>query len=200
MLRLCLTVSVLFGRQIAAKEEYHEGIDFCGDYGCPQPIEMIQFNNYDEMEYLPVQWIVTEVNGMDIKSALATGLDKLQNYSWFLNAADTIVPVSAPWGLQGYLVNGTIQQKFGVFVVLVPELTSPPEPTDPTIKIGMSHIGWFYVRTFDTKVDDQQYEGRVIEFLNDLEKDKQSFDRSFFYLVFFNTNGLMEVAFNKIGE
>uniref|UniRef100_UPI00398F27F7 heme-binding protein 2-like n=1 Tax=Pristiophorus japonicus TaxID=55135 RepID=UPI00398F27F7 len=197
MLRLCLTVSVLFGRQIAAKEQYQKLNDLCGEYDCPQSIKVIQFNNYEEIEHLAIQGIETEVTGTDIKSALATGLDKLKNYSWFSNAADTIVPVCAPWGLQGYLVNGTIQQKFGVFVVLVPELTSPPEPTDQTVKIRMLDPGWLYVRAFDTKVDDQQYEGRVIEFFNDLEKDKQSFDRSTFYIAYYKTD-LTKMFFKNI--
>ncbi|XP_067840126.1 uncharacterized protein [Heptranchias perlo] len=39
------------------------------------------------MEYAAFQWIETEVNGTDMKTAVRTGLDKLLKYAHFSNAA-----------------------------------------------------------------------------------------------------------------
>ncbi|XP_067839806.1 heme-binding protein 1-like [Heptranchias perlo] len=200
MLRLCLTVSVLFGHQIAGKEVEQEMIDLCDDVFCIEPTEIIPYNNYELMEYAAFQWIETEVNGTDMKTAVRTGLDKLMKYAHFSNAADTIVPVSAPLGLTGFLVNGTLQQKFFITLTVPVQVVSPPEPTDQTVKIGTSPGGWYYVRVFDTKVYGQHYHELVMEFLNDLEQDKQSFDRRFFSISWFSTDGIMDIAVQRKEE
>ncbi|GCB76453.1 hypothetical protein scyTo_0018345, partial [Scyliorhinus torazame] len=112
----------------------------------------------------------------------------------------TIVPVSGPWGVYGYLENGKIQQRFRVFVLIVPEVINPPEPTDPTIKIITESPVWFYTRDFDKKVDEQQIEERVIQFQKDLKQDNQPFIGTYFSIVVFNTHGQMGIGFEKAGE
>ncbi|XP_067840054.1 uncharacterized protein [Heptranchias perlo] len=156
--------------------------------------------NYELMEYPAFQWIETEVNGTDMKTAVRTGLDKLMKYAHFSNAADTIIPVSAPLGLTGFLVNGTLQQKFKISLIVPVQVVSPPEPTDQTVKIGTSPGAWCYVRVLDTKVYGQHYYELVMEFLNDLEQDKQSFEKRFFVISWFNTDGLMDIAFQRNEE
>ncbi|GCB84030.1 hypothetical protein scyTo_0024838, partial [Scyliorhinus torazame] len=115
-------------------------------------------------------------------------------------SAGTIVPVDAPWGVYGYLENGKIQQKFRVFLEIVPGVINPPEPTDPTVKTVFTPPVWYYTRSFDKKVDEQQIEERVIQLLKDLEQDNQPFKGTYFVIAFFNIRGLMIVAFEKAGE
>ncbi|XP_078397474.1 heme-binding protein 2-like [Cetorhinus maximus] len=197
MLRLFLTVSVLFWQQLAAQDELQEVIDFCNESDCIEPAEVIQHMNYEEEEFLHFQWIGTMVHGMDLNSAIETGLDRLFNYSHFSNAAGTIVPISAPWVVSGYMENGTMGQALLISVTIVAEVINPPEPTDQTVQLGSMPADWCYIRTFDQKVDGQQYEGHVTEFQQDLEQDNRHFDPGFI-ISFYNTHGLMQIAFRKL--
>ncbi|XP_041044535.1 heme-binding protein 2-like [Carcharodon carcharias] len=193
MLRLFLTVSVLFWHQLAAQDEVD---NFCRENDCTEPAEVIVDKNYEEVEFQHVQWVETTVHGMDMNHAIETGLDKLFNYSHFANAAGTIIPISAPWGVHGDIVNGKMDQAFRVYVMIVPEVISPPEPTDQTVKIARVPTSSFYLRTIDRKVDEQQYEELVTKFQQDLEQDNQHFYPSFF-IALYNTHGLMQIGFLK---
>ncbi|XP_038654696.1 uncharacterized protein LOC119966789 [Scyliorhinus canicula] len=200
MLRIFLTVSVLFWNQLAAEKAVEEALDICGETDCLKPIEIIKDKNYNELEVGFHRRVETEVHAVNFQSAMEIGLEKLFNYSRCGNAAGTIIPISSPWGVFGYFENGKIQQEFGVFVEIVPEVMNPPEPKDPTVKIvNVPHV-WYYARGFDNKVDDEQIEERVIQLLKDLEQDNQPFNRKIFAIAFTNTQGLMGIAFLKIGE
>ncbi|XP_072356688.1 heme-binding protein 2-like [Scyliorhinus torazame] len=200
MLRIFLTVSVLFWNQLAAQNAVKEMIELCEQDDCPEPAVVIEDKNYEEMEYRFRQWIQTEVHAVNFKSAMEIGLGKLFNYSRCGNVAGTVVPVSGPWGVFGYLQNGEIQQRFTVYLLIVSEVIDPPEPTDPTVKIVFAPPVWYFARDFDKKVDEQQIEERVIQFQKDLEQDNQPFNRTFFVIAFFNTHGLIGIGFEKAGE
>ncbi|XP_072407044.1 heme-binding protein 2-like [Chiloscyllium punctatum] len=200
MLRVFLTVSVLFGHQIAAKDIEQEVIDLCTHVDCPEPEQVIQDKNYKEMQYPAIQWIETKVDDMDLVHAMDTGLKILLNYSVFNNAEETIVPVTAPWGISGHVVNGTISQNYIVHLLLVPQVKSPPAPTDPTVKFGSVSDGWYFVRAVDRKLEEKQYEEHVLEFLKDLEEDNQPFEPGDFSLNFYCKWGLMEIAFLKASK
>ncbi|XP_072356718.1 heme-binding protein 2-like [Scyliorhinus torazame] len=156
--------------------------------------------NYDEAELEFRQWVQTDVDAVDIKSALPIGLDKLFSYARCGNVAGTVIPLTAPWGVVGYLKNGKIQQRFSVFVWIIPEVINPPEPTDPAVTLQTGPPVWYYGRVFDKKVDEQQTEELVIQFLKDLEQDNQPFNSTFFAIAYLNTEGLMEIVFMKTGE
>ncbi|GCB76476.1 hypothetical protein scyTo_0021008, partial [Scyliorhinus torazame] len=156
--------------------------------------------NYVEMKYKFRQRVETEVHAVNFKSAMEIGLEKLFNYSRCGNVAGTVVPVSAPWGVFGYLENGKIQQKFRVFLEIVPEVINSPESTDPTVKTVFAPPVWYYTRSFDKKVDEQQTEEGVIQFQKDLEQDNQPFNRTFFVIAYFNSHGLIGIGFEKAGE
>ncbi|XP_078397493.1 heme-binding protein 2-like [Cetorhinus maximus] len=193
MLRLFLTVSVLFWQQLAAQDE----VDiFCQENDCAEASEVIVDKNYEEKEFRHAQWVETTVHGMDINRAIETGLERLFNYSHFSNAAGTIVPISAPWGAHGVITNGKMDQTFRVYVMIVPEVISPPEPTDQTVKIARGPISSFYIRNIDRKVDEQQYEELMNKFQQDLEQDNQHF-YPFFFIALYNTHGLMQIGFLK---
>ncbi|XP_078397511.1 uncharacterized protein LOC144680419 [Cetorhinus maximus] len=193
MLRLFLTVSVLFWQQLAA----HDKVDiFCRENHCVEPAEVIQHKNYEEKKFLHPRWLETMVHGMDINRAIETGLERLFNYSHFSNAAGTIVPISAPWGVIGQLASGKIEQTFRVYVSIVPEVISPPEPTDQTVKIVREPPSSYYLRTFDRKVDEKQYEELVKKFLRDLEQDNRHVYPRFF-IALYNTHGLMQIGCRK---
>ncbi|XP_038654796.1 heme-binding protein 2-like [Scyliorhinus canicula] len=155
--------------------------------------------NYIENEFEERKWVQTEVNATDIESALAIGLEKLFSYARCGNVAGTVVPLTAPWGFVGYLENGKIQQRFSVYLLIVPEVNNPPEPTDPTVTLQTGPRVWYYTRVFDTNVDDQQTEERVIRLLKDLEQDNRPFNSTFFGIAYFTTHGLMEIGFMKTG-
>ncbi|GCB79310.1 hypothetical protein scyTo_0015960 [Scyliorhinus torazame] len=116
------------------------------------------------------------------------------------DVGSTVVPISAPWGVFGYLENGKIQHKFRVFLEIVPEVINPPESTDPTVKTVFAPPVWYYTRAFDKKVDEEQIEERVIQFQKDLEQDNQPFNGTFFVIAFFNSHGLMGLGFENAGE
>ncbi|XP_072356857.1 uncharacterized protein [Scyliorhinus torazame] len=200
MLRIFLTVSVLFWNQLAAQDAVDEVIKLCERDDCLIPEVVINDKNYDEAELEFRQWIQTEVDAVDIKSALAIGLDKLFSYARCGNVAGTVIPLAASWGVVGYLKNGKIQQRFSVFVLIVPEVINPPEPTDPAVTLQTGPPVWFYGRVFDKKVDEQQTEELVIQLLKDLEQDNQPFNSTFFDITYLNTEGLMEIGFMKTGE
>ncbi|XP_072356864.1 uncharacterized protein [Scyliorhinus torazame] len=200
MLRIVLTVSVLFWNQLAAQDALDEGLELCEKDDCLKPAVIIEDNNYIEMEFKEREWVQTEVDAVDIKSALAIGLDKLFSYARCGNVAGTVIPLSASWGVVGYLKNGKIQQRFSVYVRIVPEVINPPEPTDPAVTLQTAPPVWFYGRIFDKKVDEQQIEERVIQFLKDLEQDNQPFNSTFFRIAYLNTQGLMAIVFMKTGE
>ncbi|XP_072356436.1 uncharacterized protein [Scyliorhinus torazame] len=200
MLRIFLTVSVLFWNQLAAQDALDEVIELCDQEDCLKAAVIIQDKNYDEAELEYRQWVQTDVDAVDIKSALAIGLDKLFSYARCGNVAGTVIPLAAPWGVVGYLKNGKIQQRFSVFVWIVPEVINPPEPTDPAVTLQTGPPVWFYGRVFDKKVDEQQTEELVIQFLKDLEQDNQPFNSTFFDITYLNTEGLMEIGFMKTGE
>ncbi|XP_078398999.1 uncharacterized protein LOC144681147 [Cetorhinus maximus] len=193
MLRLFLTVSVLFWHQLAAQDE----VDiFCHENHCAEATEVIQHKNYEEKKFLHPQWVETTVHGMDINRAIETGLERLFNYSHFSNAAGTVVPVSAPWGVIGHLASGKVEQTFRVYVTIIPEVISPPKPTDQTVKTGRQPTSSYYLRAFDRKVDEQQYEELVNKFQQDLQQDKRNIYPSFF-IALYNTHGLMQIGFLK---
>ncbi|XP_078397472.1 heme-binding protein 2-like [Cetorhinus maximus] len=194
MLRLFLTVSVLFWHQLAGQDEVE---NFCYENGCIEPAEVIVDKNYEEKKFLHFQAVATVVTGMDMNRAIETGLERLFNYSHFSNAAGTIVPISAPWTVSGSMEKGTMEQTFVISVLIVAEVISPPEPTDQTVQLWSGSSDWYYVRAFDQKLDGQQYEKLVTEFLKDLEQDNQNFGPRF-HISFYNTHGLMHIAFRKI--
>ncbi|XP_038654685.1 heme-binding protein 2-like [Scyliorhinus canicula] len=200
MLRIFLTVSVLFWNHLAAQNPVGKVIELCERDDCLKPEVVIKDKNYYEFEFEFRQWVQTEVDAEDIESALAIGLEKLFSYARCGNVAATVVPLSAPWGFFGYLENGKIQQRFSVFLRIVSEVNNPPEPTDPTVTLQTGPLLWYYIRTFDTKVDDQQTEERVIQLLKDLEKDNRPFNSTFFGVPYYSTHGLMEIGFEKTGE
>ncbi|XP_072356853.1 uncharacterized protein [Scyliorhinus torazame] len=200
MLRIFLTVSVLFWNQLAALDVAEEVIGFCNENDCQKPAETIEDKNYLEAQFKKRLRVQTEVDAVDIKSALAIGLDKLFSYARCGNVAGTIVPLSAPWGVFGYLKNGKIQQRFRVFLEIVPQVTNPPQPTDPTVEIVTAPPVWFYGRAFDTKVDEQQMEEHLFQIMKDLEQDNQSFDSTYFIMDIFTIDGLMGMGFEKTGE
>ncbi|XP_078397477.1 heme-binding protein 2-like [Cetorhinus maximus] len=183
MLRLFLTVSVLFWQQLAAQDEVN---NFCVENDCIEPAEVIVDKNYEEKKFLHFQYVQTLVTGMDMNRAIETGLERLFNYSHFSNAAGTIVPISAPWTVSGFMEKGTMEQTFIISVMIVAEVISPPEPTDQTVQLWSGSSDWYYVRAFDKKVDEQQYEKLVTEFQQDLEQDNQHFDPRF--IIFFFTH------------
>ncbi|XP_072405121.1 uncharacterized protein [Chiloscyllium punctatum] len=191
MLRIFLTVSVLFGHQIAAQDPELEVIELCEGIDCVGPDQVIQDTNYDEVTYVNVQWVETEVHGTDLEQVLELGLDKLFKYSRFGNAEETIVPITAPWFLVGRLVNGTFPQRFNVGVTTVPEINSPPTPTDQTIKQRSFSLGRFFVRTIPNITDGKQYEKLILDFVKDLEEDKKIFNGKFiivwYWLNFFTS-------------
>ncbi|XP_038654834.1 heme-binding protein 2-like [Scyliorhinus canicula] len=199
MLRIFLTVSVLFWNHLAAQNPVEEVIELCEWDDCLKSEVIIKDKNYDEAELESRQWVQTEVNVADIERALAIGLEKLFSYARCGNVAGTVVPLTAPWGVFGYLENGKIQQRFSVYLRIVPEVNNPPEPTDPTVTLQTEPRVWFYGRAFDTKVDDQQTEERVIQLLKDLEQDNRPFNSTFFSMSFFTTHGLMAMGFMKTG-
>ncbi|XP_072356868.1 uncharacterized protein [Scyliorhinus torazame] len=200
MLRIVLTVSFLFWNQLAAQNPVDEVIKLCERDDCLKPEVVINDKNYDEVELEFRQWVQTEVGAVDIKSALAIGLDKLFSYARCGNVAGTVIPLTASWGVFGYLKNGKIQQRFSVFVLIVPEVINPPEPTDPAVTLQTGPHIWYYGRVFDKKVDEQQTEELVIQLLKDLEQDNQPFNSTFFDITYFNTHGLMAIGFVKTGE
>ncbi|XP_072356715.1 uncharacterized protein [Scyliorhinus torazame] len=200
MLRIFLTVSVLFWNQLAAQDALDEEIELCDQVDCLKAAVIIQDKNYDEAELEYRQWVHTEVDAVDIKSALPIGLDKLFSYARCGNVAGTVIPLAAPWGVFGYLKNGKIQQRFSVFVLIVPEVINPPEPTDPAVTLQTGPPVWYYSRVFDKKVDEQQTEELVIQFLKDLEQDNQPFNSTFFAIAYLNTQGFMEIGVMKTGE
>ncbi|XP_072356846.1 uncharacterized protein [Scyliorhinus torazame] len=200
MLRIVLTVCVLFWNQLAAQDAVVEMIKLCEQDECIKPEVIIKDKNYIEFEYQIRQKVETEVDGVDIKTAVAIGLEKLFSYARCGNVAGTIVPVSAPWGVYGFLKNGEIQQRFRVFLEVVPQVTNPPQPTDPTVEIVTEPHVWYYGRVFDTKVNEQQMEERVIQLLMELEQDNQSFDNTYFVIAFLNIEGLNGIGFEKTGE
>ncbi|GCB77142.1 hypothetical protein scyTo_0020546 [Scyliorhinus torazame] len=197
MLRIFLTVSVLFWNQLAAQEQLKSVIDFCQDADCLEPVAAILDKNYNELEFDFRQLVQTDAYGEDMKDAVDSNLMKLFNYSRCGNVAGTIVPLSAPWGARGYLENGTIQEIFKVFTLIVPQVNNPPEPLDPTVEIGIGPPVWFYTRAFDHSVDAAEVKELVTQFLGDLEKDNQPFNRTTFVIAAFNTHGLMEIGFEK---
>ncbi|XP_059501147.1 uncharacterized protein LOC132209523 [Stegostoma tigrinum] len=200
MLRILLTVLVLFGHQIAAEDLEQKAINLCNGIDCPEPVQVIQDKNYKEMQYKHVQWIGTKVDGMGLQEAEEIGLKTLLSYAAFHNAEETIVPVTAPWGIRGYIENGIILQNHDVFVNVVPQVKSFPAPTDPKVKFGNISAGWYFVRAVDGKLEDKQYEEHVLEFLKDLEEDNQPFEPRFFALNFYSRSGLMEIAFAKTSK
>ncbi|XP_072350270.1 uncharacterized protein [Scyliorhinus torazame] len=200
MLRIVLTVCVLFWNQLAAQDAVDKVIELCEQNDCLGPAVIIEEKNYVEMEFKVRQKVQTEVDAVDIESAVAIGLEKLFSYARCGNVAGTIVPVSAPWGVFGYLKNGEIQQRFLVFLTIVPEVTNPPQPTDPTVETVTVPAVWYYGRIFDKKVDEQQIEEHVSQLLKDLEHDNQPFNSTFFGIAYLSTHGLMEMGFMKTGE
>ncbi|XP_072356435.1 uncharacterized protein [Scyliorhinus torazame] len=200
MLRIFLTVSVLFWNQLAAQDAVAEGLGLCEKDDCLTPAVIIEDKNYLEVQFKERRRIETDVDAVDIKSALAIGLEKLFSYARCGNVAGTVIPLAASWGVVGYLKNGKIQQRFSVFVLIVPEVINPPEPTDPAVTLQTGPPVWFYGRVFDKKVDEQQTEELVIQFLKDLEQDNQPFNSTFFDITYLNTEGLMEIGFMKTGE
>ncbi|XP_072356844.1 heme-binding protein 2-like [Scyliorhinus torazame] len=200
MLRIVLTVCVLFWNQLAAQDAVDEMIELCEQEECLKPEVIIKDKNYDEFEFGFCRWVQTEVDAVDIESALAIGQEKLFSYARCGNVAGTVIPLSAPWGVFGYLENGKIQQRFSVFVLIVPEVINPPEPTDPAVTLQPGPPVWYYVRAFDKKVNEQQTEELVIQLLKDLEQDNQPFNSTFFGIGYFDTQGLMEMGFMKTGE
>ncbi|XP_072356855.1 uncharacterized protein [Scyliorhinus torazame] len=200
MLRIFLTVSVLFWNQLAAQDAVAEGLELCEKDDCLKPAVIIEDKNYLEVQFKERRRIETDVDAVDIKSALAIGLDKLFSYARCGNVAGTIVPLSAPWGVFGYVKNGEIQQRFRVFLEIVPQVTNPPQPTDPTVEIVTAPPVWYYGRGFNKKVDEQQTEELVIQFLKDLEQDNQPFNSTFFDIAYFDTQGLMAMGFMKTEE
>ncbi|XP_038654837.1 uncharacterized protein LOC119966955 [Scyliorhinus canicula] len=200
MLRIFLTVSVLFWNHLAAQNLVGKVIELCDENDCQKPSIFVEDKNYDEVQFKERKRVETEVDAEDIESALAIGLEKLFSYARCGNVAGTIVPLSAPWGVIGYLKNGEIQQKFRVFLVIVPQVTNPPAPTDPTVEIVTAPPVWYYGRAFDTKVDKKQMEERLFQIMKDLEQDNQSFDSTYFIMDIFNTDGLTGMGFEKTGE
>ncbi|XP_041044255.1 uncharacterized protein LOC121278171 isoform X2 [Carcharodon carcharias] len=190
MLRLFLTVSVLFWQQLAAQDEVD---NFCYENDCIEPVEVIVAKNYEEKKFLHPQGVETVVRGMHMNRAIETGLERLFNYSHFSNAAGTIVPISAPWVVSGSMENGTMEQTFIISVLIVAEVITPPEPTDQTVQLGSRPSEW----AFDQKIDGQQYEKAVTEFRQDLEQDNQHFDPRFI-ISFYSTHGLIHMGFRKI--
>ncbi|XP_072356870.1 uncharacterized protein [Scyliorhinus torazame] len=200
MLRIFLTVSVLIWNQLAAQDAVAEGLGLCEKDDCLTPAVIIEDKNYLEVQFKERRRIETDVDAVDIKSALAIGLEKLFSYARCGNVAGTIVPLSAPWGVFGYVKNGEIQQRFRVFLEIVPQVTNPPQPTDPTVEIVTAPPVWYYGRGFNKKVDEQQTEELVIQFLKDLEQDNQPFNSTFFDIAYFDTQGLMAMGFMKTEE
>ncbi|XP_038654959.1 uncharacterized protein LOC119967029 [Scyliorhinus canicula] len=200
MLRIFLTVSVLFWNQLAAQDPAEEALDFCQDEDCLKPVEAILGSNYDVLEFDFRQLVTTDCSGTNARLVVDDGLIKIANYSLGENAAGTVVPVFPPWGALGYLENGEVQQKFNVFIPIVPQVINPPDPTDPTIEIVIRPPTLYFVRGFDNKVDDEQIKVRVTQFMKDLEQDNQPFNRTTFTMAIFSTQGLMEIGFEKIGE
>ncbi|XP_078069764.1 heme-binding protein 2-like [Mustelus asterias] len=197
MLRLFLTVSVLFWNQLAAQDEAEEVNQFCKHLHCLEPLTIIKGEKYDIMEFADLQWVETVVDGMN-NDAFQVGLEKLFNYSHFGNDAGTAVPASAPWGVIGTLKNGEIQSRCIVFLMFVPELEIIPEPLDETVGIGGVPSNWFYVRTFEQKVEIEQYPELVTEFMKDLEQDNKKFDDNLFVVATYSTKGLMEIGFKVL--
>ncbi|XP_078069765.1 uncharacterized protein LOC144494064 [Mustelus asterias] len=195
MLRLFLTVSVLFWNQLAAHNQ--ELYQFCNGIGCTVPGKIIQHETYAEVKFHPMQWVETQVESMD---ALQTGLEKLFNYSHFGNDAGTIIPLTAPWGISGRLDSGKLLPRFRVYIPIAPEVNNPPEPTDQEVNVRSKYDCSYFVRAFVQKVEVEQHPELVTEFLKDLEQDNRNFDRSYFDIAFYNTNGPMEIGFLKTGE
>ncbi|XP_038654956.1 uncharacterized protein LOC119967025 [Scyliorhinus canicula] len=199
MLRIFLTVSVLFWNQLAAQNAVDKVLDLCEEVDCFKPIFVIQSGSYDVMKFKSHQLVETEVSGMDMEHALEVGLGKLFNYLYFNNSAGTIVPVSAPWGVLGSLENGTMQQSFAVYRLLLPEIEMVPEPLDDTVEVGRRPDVWLYVRAFDGEADEDEIENRVVQFQKDLKQDNQNFGE-LFRIALYNTRGLMYIAFEKTDE
>ncbi|XP_059501706.1 uncharacterized protein LOC132209564 [Stegostoma tigrinum] len=201
MLTLFLTVSVLFGHQVAARKKVEEVDNFCEELDCLLPETAILENGYEEVTFNPTPWLETAVDGKNLNDAVKAGLDRLFNYSQFNNDEETIVPLTPPWGVIGYIEDGKIQNNFKVFVILPPHAKKAPKPTDTLVQIGQKISAPFYLMAFDesdgSNLSSEQYEGRVFQLMKALEADNRPFDKTFFYIGWFNGHGLMEVAFQK---
>ncbi|XP_060711827.1 uncharacterized protein LOC132836358 [Hemiscyllium ocellatum] len=196
MLRIFLTVSVLFGHQIAARETEQEVIDLCKDTDCLKPEQVIQYKDYDEIEFPHIQWAETTVNFSDLETDLEPvmeiSLDKLFNYAFFCNADETIVPLTAPWGLTGYLVNQTFPETFYVGVGIVPEVRSMPEPIDQTIELKELTPGHYFVKTYHEKFEWEEYKELALDFLKELEEEKGTFEWTV-AIIWYKKSGLKQI-------
>ncbi|XP_078069624.1 uncharacterized protein LOC144493916 [Mustelus asterias] len=195
MLRLFLTVSVLFWNQLAAHNQ--ELYQFCNGIGCTVPSRIIQYETYAEVKFHPMQWVETQVESLD---DLQTGLEKLFNYSYFGNDAGTIVPLTAPWGISGTLDHGKLLPGFRVYIPIAPEVNNPPEPTHHEVSLGSMDSHWYFVRAFVHKVEVEQYTELMTEFLKDLEQDNRNVEERYVDIAFYSIYDQMEIAFMKTGE
>ncbi|XP_032876379.1 uncharacterized protein LOC116972901 [Amblyraja radiata] len=193
MLRLRLTLSVLLGLQVAGTGASKVVVEACKNMMCYAVTPDNEYDNYEEIQLTNVQWLYTFVSGKDLKTATKIALDKFFDYSRFGNAADTIVPISAAWAIYAPFENGKIKQEFSFFITLPLEVVSPPDPNDSSISVVFhpEHSG--YVRTFEQKTED--YERLASELKKDLEKDGRVFNNKYVYIAWFNTQGLMQIAF-----
>ncbi|XP_078256107.1 uncharacterized protein LOC144593861 [Rhinoraja longicauda] len=113
-------------------EDYVEEV--CKSTMCFPIIETIDYGTYGEY-YLPeLKWLFMFINGTDLKTAIDTGLDKIFDYSHLNNAAETIVPISAPWTVDIELdANGVLSQEYAISISLPVEVEIPPEPKDSSV-------------------------------------------------------------------
>ncbi|XP_059501671.1 uncharacterized protein LOC132209556 [Stegostoma tigrinum] len=201
MLTMFLTVSVLFGHQVAAREKVEVVDNFCEEIDCSEPETAILENGYEEVTFNPTPWLETAVDGKNLNDAVKAGLDRLFKYSHFNNDEETIVPLTPPWGVIGCIEDGKIQNNFKVFVILPPHAKEAPKPTDTLVQIGQKISAPLYLMAFDesdgSNLSSEKYEGRVFQLMKALEADNRPFDKTFFYIGWFNGHGLMEVAFQK---
>ncbi|XP_072407085.1 uncharacterized protein [Chiloscyllium punctatum] len=203
MLRIFLTVSVLFGHQIAARETEQEVIKFCNQVDCLKPDQVIEGKDYDEIEFPHIQWAETAVHvsvlKTDLEREMEISLDKLFNYAFFGNADETIVPLTAPWVCAGYVVNQTFSETVYVGVGIVPEVRSMPEPTDQTIKLKELTPGHYFVKTFHEKFEWEEYKELVLDFLKELEEEKGTFEWRYI-IVWYKKGGLTQIWFRLKSE
>ncbi|XP_055492372.1 uncharacterized protein LOC129697688 [Leucoraja erinacea] len=195
MLRLCLTLSVLLGLQVAGTGADHSVGEACKNSICLPLKKLIKYDTYEEL-YLPeLRWLSTFVKGADLNTAIDIAISRFFKYSRFNNSADTVVPLSIPWSVYVPLTFEIPTSGFLVSISLPAGIVDPPAPNDPSVQLLQSPEVQSYVRTFTEKTED--YDQLIDEFKRDLEKDNRSFNNTGVYINWYNINGLMQIVIKK---
>ncbi|XP_072911522.1 uncharacterized protein [Hemitrygon akajei] len=199
MLRLCVTLCVLLRLQAAVTGGRDLVEESCQSIICYPISKVAVYDEYEEVEVPSLHWLYTSVNGTDLETAANIALDRLLDYSYLNNAAETIVPVSAPWSvyINWQLANGIAKPEFTFYILLPLEVQSPPEPRDPRVQIDIMPQEAGYESYWITEQKNEDYLKLANDLKRHLEDDQRSFDSSGFYITWFNTRGHFKIIFLK---